>query len=69
MVKGFSEEEIRLRARMMKMGLTQKELAKTLGLDFADVCDIVCQRSRAPRYRATVYEYLGLEMPEGGEHD
>ena len=62
---GFTDEERRLRVRMMEMGVRQKDIGKALGIDLSDVNKVVRGRSRSPRYVAEVYKYLGLEVPEG----
>ena len=60
----FSEEERRLKHKMLEMGVRQTDVAKALGIDLSDVCHVVRGSSRSPRYVAEVYKYLGLKMPE-----
>ena len=61
---GFSEEEKRLRQRMIEMGIRQIDVANALGIHLADVSNVIREKSRSPRYIAEVYKFLGLEMPE-----
>ena len=61
---GFSDEERRLRHRIIELGIHQTDVAKALGINLSDVSHVVRGSSRSPRYVAEVYKYLGLEMPE-----
>jgi|GEM_PF-2247392 len=59
----YSQEEQRIRKRLMALGLRQHEIASALGIGIPDVNHVIRGRSRSPRYVAAVYSYLGLEMP------
>ena len=61
---GFSEEERRIRKRILELGINQKKVAEVIGLQIRDVSEVVRGRSRTPHYIAEVYKFLGLEMPE-----
>ena len=61
---GFSEEERRLRSRLIEMGIRQKNVAEATGIHINDISNVIRGRSRSPRYVAEVYRYLGMEMPE-----
>lgn len=61
---GFTDEERRLRVRMLEMGLRQKDLADALGLPRQNVLAVIRGYSLCPLYVAEVYKYLGLEQPE-----
>lgn len=62
--RGFSEEEKRLRRRIVDMGIRQKDIGDELGLSKADISHVFRGTCRSPRYVEAVYAYLGLEMPE-----
>jgi len=66
---GFSEEEKRLRSKMIKMGIRQKDIAESTGIIIQDVSQVIRGRSRSPRYVAEVYKYLGLEFPEKSDDE
>jgi len=59
---GFSDEERRIRIRMVEMGIRHKDIARNLGIHIRDVSAVVRGVSRSPRYVAEVYKFLGLEM-------
>jgi hypothetical protein len=61
---GFSDEERRLRMRMIQMGVRQKNIASDTGIHINDISNVIRGRSRSPRYVAEVYRYLELEQPE-----
>lgn len=61
---GFSEEEKRIRKHMIDRNITQKKIASDLGLARQDVSNVVCGISRSPRYVKSVYDYIGLDVPE-----
>jgi len=61
---GFSEEERRLRQKMIEMNIRQKNIADQTGIHINDISNVIRGRSRSPRYIAEVYNYLGLEMPD-----
>jgi len=63
-VKPFSEEEIRLRKHMLDLKIKMKDLSAETGIAISDVSKVIKGISPCPRYIATIYEYLGLEMPE-----
>ena len=67
--KGFSEEEHRIRQRLIEMGIRQKNVAEAIGIHIKDVSAVVRQCSRSPRYVAEVYKYLGLTMPPNDTGD
>ena len=60
---GFSEEERRLRKRLIELGVRQADVANALGIYITDVSNVIRGKSRSPRYVAEVYKYLGLNMP------
>jgi len=60
---GFSEEERRLRQRLIELGVRQADVANALGIHITDVSNVIRGKSRSPRYVAEVYKYLGLNMP------
>ena len=60
---GFTDEERRLRKRIIDMGVTQKEIAETIGIQRQDVTAVIRGKSRSPRYIAEVYKCLELERP------
>ena len=60
---GFSEEERRLRMRLIEMGKLQSDIANETGIHLNDISNVIRGRSRSPRYVAEVYRYLGLEKP------
>jgi transcriptional regulator with XRE-family HTH domain len=59
---GFTDEERRLRMRMIDMGIRQRNIADELGIHINDVSNVIRGRSRSPRYVAEVYKFLGLEQ-------
>ena len=61
--QGFTEEETRIRQRLLEMGIRQINVAEALGLHVRDISAVVRGKSRSPRYVAEVYKFLGLEMP------
>ena len=60
---GFTDEERRLRKRILELGINQKKVADSIGLQLRDVSEVVRGRSRTPHYVAEVYKFLGLKMP------
>ena len=60
---GFSDEERRLRNRLIELNIRQKHVAATLGIHINDVSNVIRGRSRSPRYIVEVYRCLGLEPP------
>ena len=60
---GFSEEERRVKQRMLELGILQVHIAESLKMNTRDVNAVVRQRSRSPSHIKKVYEVLGLEMP------
>ena len=60
---GFTDEERRLRKRILEMGINQKKVAEAIGLQLSDVSKVVRGRCKSPHYVAEVYRFLGLNMP------
>ena len=64
-IKSFlSEEERRLKIRILEMGIRQCDIAKAIGIADSDVTKVIRGRSQSPGYIAKVYAYLGLEIPK-----
>lgn len=64
---GYSEEERRIKQRLLELGLQQKHVADALKLHVRDVNAVVKQCCRSPRYVKEVYGFLGLEMPKNNK--
>lgn len=61
---GFSEEEKRIRRRILDMGIRQRDIADELGISKQDVSMAISGKSTCPKYVSAVYDYLGLDMPK-----
>ena len=61
---GFTDEERRIRVRLVEMGVRQRDMAAAIGIRFQDVSAVIRGTSKSPRYVAEVYKYLGLTGPE-----
>ena len=61
---GFTDEERRLRRRILEMGINQKRVAEAVGLKLDDVSKVVRGRCKSPHYVAEVYNFLELKMPK-----
>ncbi|MCL1974615.1 MAG: hypothetical protein FWG61_00470 [Firmicutes bacterium] len=61
-VKGFTEEERRLRIRMLELDFTVDRLAAEIGIRRQDVTAVIIGTSRSPRYVFEVYKRLGIEQ-------
>ena len=70
MERTISDEEKRIKLRLIDMGLRQTDVARIIGIARADVCAVVRGVSRSPRYAEEVYKFLGLQMPhDSGKAD
>ena len=61
---GYSEEERRVKQRMLELGILQIHIAESLKMNTRDVNAVVRQRSRSPSHVKKVYELLGLDLPD-----
>lgn len=61
---GFSQEEKRIRRRILDLGIKQKDIANELGISQQDVSMAIRGKSTCPRYVEAVYAYLKLDMPK-----
>ncbi|MCL1998193.1 MAG: helix-turn-helix domain-containing protein [Turicibacter sp.] len=57
----FTDEEIKLRRRILDMGYTHSQVAELVGITRQDVSKIVKGKSKCPRYIHAVYKFLGFE--------
>ena len=60
----MSEEQRRLKKRMLEMGVRQIHVADFIGITRQDVSNVVNGRSDKPKYVEKVYNFLGLDMPQ-----
>jgi len=62
----WSEEERKLRLRIVEMGYKHYEVAEKVGISPQDFSNVVSGKSRSPRYVYEVYRFLGLanELPD-----
>ena len=61
--KTLGNEESRIKIRILELGIRQKDIALALGIAASDVSKVVKCKSNCPKYKSSVYEFLGLSMP------